>query len=128
MLLSVGLPLRVYIYGGAEVVSGYEKTHVRHFQTRCVQLILVPPSASIKSVGEQASEIAVRRATLARVCGRLGFWSVLATARSVHSTSAEQVFFVVSAVRGTTLRTSACIDCVQLHRADTRDISYEWSH
>jgi hypothetical protein len=31
--------------------------------------IPVPPSASIESAGEQASEIAVRRATLARVCG-----------------------------------------------------------
>jgi hypothetical protein len=35
--------------------------------------ISVPPSASTESVGEQASEIAVRRATLAWVCGRSCF-------------------------------------------------------
>jgi hypothetical protein len=43
-------------------------------QTCCIQHIPVPPSASIERVGEQASEIAVRRGTLARVCGRSSFW------------------------------------------------------
>jgi nitrate reductase NapE component len=42
-------------------------------QTRCIQPILVPPCASIERVGEQTSEIVVRRGTLARVCGRTGF-------------------------------------------------------
>jgi hypothetical protein len=41
-------------------------------QMHCTQPILVPPSASIERDREQASEIVVRRAPLARVCGRLG--------------------------------------------------------
>jgi hypothetical protein len=35
--------------------------------------ISVSPYASTESVGEQASEIAVHRATLAQMCGRSGF-------------------------------------------------------
>jgi hypothetical protein len=38
------------------------------------QHIPVPYSASTERVGEQASEIVVRRDTLARVCGRSNFW------------------------------------------------------
>jgi hypothetical protein len=54
--------------------------------------IPVTPSASTESVGEQASRITVRRATLARVCGRLGFFgSALATARFVRPTNTDQV-------------------------------------
>jgi hypothetical protein len=44
-------------------------------QTRCNQHISVPPSASTERMRERAFEIAVR-STLARVCGRLGFWGV----------------------------------------------------
>jgi hypothetical protein len=36
--------------------------------------IPVPPSASKESVGEQASKIVIRITTLARECGRSGFW------------------------------------------------------
>jgi hypothetical protein len=43
-------------------------------QMRCTQLIPVPPSASIiERVGEQTFEIAVRRASLARVYVRSDF-------------------------------------------------------
>jgi hypothetical protein len=41
---------------------------------------------------------------------------------------AQIKFLVADAVRGTALRTSACIDCVRLHRTYTWDISCEWSH
>jgi hypothetical protein len=37
-------------------------------------------------------------------------------------------FFFVGAVHGTTLRTSACIDCVRLHQTYTRDVSCEWNY
>jgi hypothetical protein len=40
-------------------------------------------------------------------------------------------FFVIGAVRGAALRTSACIDCVRLYQTYTRDTRYvscEWSH
>jgi hypothetical protein len=89
---------------------------------------LVPPSASTERVGEQASEIAVHRATLARVCGRSGFWG--AYSRLLASSARPMLiqFFVVGVVRVTALRTSVCIDCVRLHRTYTRDVSYEWSH
>jgi hypothetical protein len=74
--------------------------------------IPVPPSASTESVGEQTSEIAVHRATLARVCGRLGFWGAYSRLLALSARPALIKFFVVDAVRGTALQTSACIDCV----------------
>jgi hypothetical protein len=101
-------------------------------QTHCKQHIPAPLSASTKRVGEYASEIAVRRDTLARVCGRSGFLgSVLATARFICLTSAASVhirFFVVGAVRETTLCTPSCIKFVRVHRTYTRDVLCEWSH
>jgi hypothetical protein len=66
---------RVYIQGG-EATSGYynsTREHMYNSQTCCVQPIPVPPSASTESVGEQASEIVVRRETLAWVCWQSGF-------------------------------------------------------
>jgi hypothetical protein len=53
--------------------------------------------------------------------------SVLGTARSIRSTNADPVppFDVF---RGTVLCTSACINCVLLHRTYTRDVSCEWNH
>jgi hypothetical protein len=42
-------------------------------QTCCNQRIPIPPSSSTERVGEQASKIAVRRGTLARVYERSGF-------------------------------------------------------
>jgi hypothetical protein len=65
----------VYIYGGGEAVSGYDSMYEHRTVLDALHtVILVPPSASIESVREQASEIIVRKATLARVCGRSGFW------------------------------------------------------
>jgi hypothetical protein len=37
-------------------------------------------------------------------------------------------FLIAGAIRGAALCTSACIDCVRLHRTYTRDVSCEWSH
>jgi hypothetical protein len=65
---------RVYIRGG-EAASGDDRTvhSYEHSQTRCIS---PSPSHLLRAqrVGEQASEIAVRGETLARVCGRSGFW------------------------------------------------------
>jgi hypothetical protein len=57
--------------------------------------------------------------------------SVLATARFIHSISnASSISDVrlIATVRGTTRRTSSCIDYVRLHRTYIRDVSCEWSH
>jgi hypothetical protein len=71
----LGLPMRVYIYeeGRLLLVTTIVRENTRHSQTRCVQPIPVPPSVSTDTVGEQASEIVVRRETLARVCERSVF-------------------------------------------------------
>jgi hypothetical protein len=90
-------------------------------------VIPVPPSASIDSVGEQASEIAVRKATLARVCGLSGFWGAYSRLLASSARLALIRFLDVGAVRGAALPPSACIDCVRLHRTYTRDVSCEWS-
>ena len=97
-------------------------------QTCCVQPIPVPPSASTDSVREQASEIAIHRETLARVCARSGFWGAYSWLLVSSVCPALIKFLVVDAVRVTALRTSACVDCVRLHRAYTQDVSCEWSH
>jgi hypothetical protein len=65
---------RVYI-GGGEVVSGDDRTvHT----TNILRCVAYNPSLShllqAQRVGEQASKITVCRETLARVCGRSGFW------------------------------------------------------
>jgi hypothetical protein len=117
----------VYIRGG-ETASGHKRTHVRHSQTRCVQPIPVPPSVSTESVGEQASEITVHRATLARVCRRSGFWGAYLRLHAPSAWPALIPFFVVGAVRGTALHTSAYIDCIWLYQKYTRDVSCEWIH
>jgi hypothetical protein len=52
----------------------------------------------------------------------------VALGKEPNSDSDVIKFLVASAVRGTTLRTSSCIDCVRLHRTYTRDVSCEWSH
>jgi hypothetical protein len=95
---------------------------------RCTQPIHVPPSASKESVGEQAFEITVRRATLARMCGRSGFWGAYSRLLASFARPAPIKFLVADVVRGTALRTSAYIDCVRLHRTYIQDVSCEWSH
>jgi hypothetical protein len=65
-LSSSWLPIRMERGGLFQVCS------ISH--TNCKQHIPVPFSTSIERVGEQASEITVRRDTLARVCGRSDFW------------------------------------------------------
>jgi hypothetical protein len=109
MLLSLGLPLR-----GKLLLVTREDTY--NSQTRCVQPISVPPSTSTESVGEQASEIVVHRETLARVCGQSGFWGAYSRLLASSARPALIKFLVTGAVRGTALRTSACVDCVRLHR------------
>jgi hypothetical protein len=66
LLSSSWLPIRME-RGGL-----FQSSNISH--TNCKQHILIPFSASTNRVGEQASEIAVRRDTLARVCGRSDFW------------------------------------------------------
>jgi hypothetical protein len=123
-LLSVPLPMRVYKYVNSGCSFGYANIS----QTHCSQLIPVPPSASTERVGEQASEIAVRRATFARVCGRSGFWGAYSRLLAPSAQPTLIRFLIVDVVRGAALRTSVCIDCVRLHRTYTRDVSCEWSH
>jgi hypothetical protein len=77
--------------------------------------ISVPPSASTESVREQTSEIAVCRATLARVCWRSGFWGAYSRLLASSARPALIKFLVIDAVRGTT----------RLHRTYTRDVSYD---
>jgi hypothetical protein len=115
----------VVIYGGGEATSSHYT--YGQSQTCCIQPIPVLPSASTERVGEQAFEIVVRRATLARVCGRLGFWGAYSRLLASSARPALIKFLVVGTVWGTALRTSARINCVWLHRTYTRDVSYEWS-
>jgi hypothetical protein len=93
---------------------------VRHTisQTHCKQHIPVPPSASTERVGELASEIAVHRGTLARVCERSGFWG--AYSRLLASSTRPALLrlypvLIIGVVRGTALRTPSCIKSVRLH-------------
>jgi hypothetical protein len=72
-LLSIALLPSLYLCISMEEEESLPVTRTVS-QTRCTQPILVPPSASTEKVGEQPSEIVVRRGTLARVCGRSGFW------------------------------------------------------
>jgi hypothetical protein len=129
-LLSVSLSLRMYIYeeGRLILITTIVRENTLHSQTRSVLPIPVPPSASTDSVGEQASEIAVHRETLARVCGRSSFWGAYSRLLASSAHPALIKFLVTGAVRGTALRTSACIDCLWLHRTYIRDVSCEWSH
>jgi hypothetical protein len=90
--------------------------------------ILVPPSVSTGSVGEQASEIPVRRATLERLCGQSRFWGAYSRLLASFARPVLIKFLVVVAIRGTALHTSACIDNVRLHQTYTRDVSCEWSN
>jgi hypothetical protein len=88
----------------------------------------VPPSVSIERVGEHASKIAVRRATLTRVCGRSSFWGAYSRLLASSARPALIRFLVADAIRGTAPHTSACIDCIRLYQTYTRDVSCEWSH
>jgi hypothetical protein len=92
----------------------------KHSQTRCVQPISVPPSASTESMGEQASKIVVHRATLARVCGWSGFWGAYSRLLASSARPALIKFLVADAVRGNALRTSACVNYVRLSNIHTR--------
>jgi hypothetical protein len=95
--------------------------------TEEVQVLLVTCEQS-ERVGEQASEIVVHRATLARVCGWPGFLGAYSRLLAPSARPTLIRFFIVGTIRGTALRTSACIDCVRLHRTYTWDVSCEWSH
>jgi hypothetical protein len=103
----------VYIYGGGEIASGNDSTvHTLSVSEALHIAIPVSPSASTESVGEQASEIVVRRETLARVCGRSGFWGAYSRLLASSARPTPIKFLVVSAVRGTALHISACVNCV----------------
>jgi hypothetical protein len=72
-LLSVVLLLSFWLRIGVEGEDALPVTRAIS-NMRCKQYIPFAPSADTERVGEQASEIAVRRGTLARVCVRPGFW------------------------------------------------------
>jgi hypothetical protein len=95
-----------------------DELHTAHFR----------PTFCEHRVGEQVSEIAFRRATLARVCGRSSFWGAYSRLLAPSARPMLIRFFVVGAVCGTALRISACIDYIRLYRTYTRDVSFEWSH
>jgi hypothetical protein len=65
---------------------------------------------------------------LAWVCGQSGFWGVYSWLLTSSARPALIKFLVAGAVRATSRCTSACVDCVRLHRTYTRDVSCEWSH
>jgi hypothetical protein len=70
----------MYIYTEEVRLLLVTREHTYNSQMHYVQPILVPPSASTESVGEQASEIALCREIIALVCGAIRFLgSVLAT-------------------------------------------------
>jgi hypothetical protein len=132
-VMSVGLPLRVYIYEEGRLLWGttQQYTHTNFLDaTHCVQPILVPhcastescvqpipvpPSTSTESVEEKAFEIAVRRETLPRVCGRSGFWGVYSRLLASSARPALIKFLVANTDHGTALRTSAYVHCIRLY-------------
>jgi hypothetical protein len=60
----------VHICGGGESAPGDDSMYEHQTVSDALYTAIhVTPSASTESVGEQAAEIAVRRATLARVGG-----------------------------------------------------------
>jgi hypothetical protein len=117
---------RVYIRG-EEPASGYERTLVQF--SNALRTTHPRPTfcehrecgrAGLRNCRPQGDTC-----TGVRAIRFLG--SILATARFVRLTSADEVPRR-RAVRGTALRTSACVDYVRLHRTYTRDVSCEWSH
>jgi hypothetical protein len=75
--------------------------------------IPIPPSTSTKSVGVQASEITIRRETLARVCGRSGFWGAYSRLLASSAQPALIKFLAAGVVRGT--------NCVHLSASTAYD-------
>jgi hypothetical protein len=90
----------MYIYeeGRLLLVTTKVRENTRHSQTHSVLPIPIPPSASTDSVGEQASEVAVRRETLARVCGRSSFWGAYSRLLDSSARPALIKFLVTGAV------------------------------
>jgi hypothetical protein len=64
-------------------------------------------------VGEQASEIVHRRATLARVCGRSGFWEAYSRLLASSARSALIRFLAVGTVQETALLASTAYDYIE---------------
>jgi hypothetical protein len=95
------------------LVTTIVRENTRRSQTRCVQPIPVLPSASTDSVGEQASEIDVRRETLAWVCGRSGFWGAYSRLLASSARPALIKFLVAGVVRGTALHASTSYDYIE---------------
>jgi hypothetical protein len=87
--------------------------HVQTVSDTLHTAIPVPPCVSTERVGEQASEIVVRRATLARVCGQLGFWGTYSRLLASSARLALIKFLVADAVRGTAMRTSTAYDYIE---------------
>jgi hypothetical protein len=113
------LPLSVYKYGGGGRNSGYANSfsnvlHSAYFrptfyeQREWKSRPPKSPSIEVHLHGCAGDQVFGERT---RDCSFHPLW-----------------FFIVGAVRGTALRTPACIEFVQLHRTYTRDVSYEWSH
>jgi hypothetical protein len=90
------------------------RQHNEQSQTHCTQSF---PSHLLRaqSVEEHASEIVVRRATLARVCGQSYFWGAYSRLLASSAQSSLVNFLGAGTVWGTALRASDCIDCVRLN-------------
>jgi hypothetical protein len=73
LLLYVALLPSLYVCINMEEVDALPVMRTVS-QTHCTQPILVPPSASIERVGEQAYKIVICRGTLARCAGDQVFW------------------------------------------------------
>jgi hypothetical protein len=114
----------VYKYGGCETASGYTRTDS---QTSCTPHIPVPPYASIQSERAGFPNRRPQSYTCTGV-GRLGFLGAYSRLLALSARPTLIQFFIAGTIRGTARRTSACIDCVLLHRTYTRDVSCEWSH
>jgi hypothetical protein len=110
------LSLCVCVYGGGEAASGDDSTYEHQTVSDALHTTIpVPPSVSTESVGEQAFEISVHRATLARVCKRSCFWGAYSRLLAPSARPTLIQFFIVGDVRGTALHTSAYIDCIRLY-------------
>jgi hypothetical protein len=91
----------VYKYANSATYYGHTRTSLRRIALGSSPSYLL----RAQRVGAQVSEIAVRRATLARVCGRSGFWERIRDVHVLLALSARPTpiwFFVVGAVRETT--------------------------
>jgi hypothetical protein len=119
----------VYIRGG-EAASGHDKSTREHMTFSNALRIAHPHSTFCEH--RQCGRAGLRNCRPQRdTCTGLRAIRFLESVSRLLASSARPAlikFLVAGAVRGTALRTSACVDCVRLHRTYTRDVLCEWSH